>query len=229
MKIIPAIDILNGSCVRLKKGDYNECTIYSETPGLVAKSIFDKGYRRIHVVDLDGAKGLGVQNIKTLTDICSINGLSVDFGGGIKSEEELKSIFKAGVDYACIGSLSVLNIDMVKGWISKYGSDKFILSVDVKDDYIYVNGWKTKTSMTLDSLIETYDGLIQTMMCTDINKDGMMLGPNIEMYKKLLNKYSSIKFIASGGVSNNEDLLNLQNIGIKEVVVGKAYYEGLIK
>jgi len=229
MKIIPAIDILNGSCVRLKKGDYDKCTIYSVSPSDVAKTILERGYKRIHVVDLDGAKGLSVKNIKILTDICSINGLSVDFGGGIKSENDLQKVFNAGVDYACIGSLAVLNVNIVKEWIKKYGSDKIILSVDVKDNYIYANGWKTKTGFTLDSLIETYDGLVKTIMCTDINKDGMMLGPNVDMYKQLINKYSSIKFIASGGVSNNEDICLLKDIGIEEVIVGKAFYEGLVK
>lgn len=228
MRIIPAIDIIDGKCVRLTQGNYSQCKIYSESPLDVAKMFEDNGITRIHLVDLDGAKAAGVVNIKVLENICKHTHLSVDFGGGIKSDEDILQVFEAGADYACIGSMAQVNIEKTKAWLEEYGKNRMIIGADVWNTRVCIQGWKKVTDMTIYDLIETYKDQIQHLMCTDIARDGMLEGPSLNLYKDLLERYPRIHLIASGGVGSYEDLEQLSALGIESVIVGKAFYENKI-
>ncbi len=229
MIIIPAIDIIDGKCVRLTQGDYAQKTIYNETPVEVAKSFADNGFTRLHLVDLDGAKAGKIINYKVLENIASAVNIEIDFGGGIKQKEDVDLVLNSGAKFATIGSLAVKNDTLFTEWINDYGAEKFLLGADVKGENIAVSGWLETTNTDVFSFIDQYvvKG-IDHIFCTDVSKDGLLQGPSIELYKKIIAKFPSINFIASGGVSSMNDLLELSRIGCFGAIVGKAVYEGKI-
>ena len=229
MQIIPAIDIIDGKCVRLTQGDYAQKKIYNESPLEVAKEFEASGINRLHLVDLDGAKAGKVQNWKVLESIASNTHLSIDFGGGIKTEKDLAIVFQSGATMATIGSLAVKDAATFKQWIHHYGANKFFLGADVKDELISVGGWLEPTNIDVFNFIQSYinEGLNQ-VFCTDISKDGKLEGPSVELYKKIITQFPNLFFVASGGVSCLEDLNDLNRIGCSGVIIGKAIYEGRI-
>ncbi len=230
IKIVPAIDMIDGKCVRLTQGNYDAKKIYNEDPVEVAKEFEDYGIRRLHVVDLDGAKAGRIINYRTLERIASRTSLIIDFGGGVKSEEDLVIAFDSGAQMVTGGSIAVKNPDEFTRWINKYGSDRIILGADAKDKKIAVGGWEETTSVDLIPFIKDYhEKGIVSVICTDISKDGMLQGPSIDLYKEIMDNIPYIKLIASGGVSNIADIELLQEMGIPSVIVGKAIYEGNIK
>ena len=229
MQIIPAIDIIDGKCVRLTQGDYNQKTIYNEDPLEVALQFQDAGLQRLHLVDLDGAKAGSVKNWKVLEQLTTKTSLIIDFGGGIKKEEDLSVVFNSGAAYATIGSLAVKQETVFVEWIQKYGADKFLLGADVKDEKIAVAGWLETTDIWIYDFIEKYMGHgIQQLFCTDVSKDGKLEGPSVILYEQILQKFPPLHFIASGGVSNMNDLEVLRETGCSGAIVGKAIYENRI-
>lgn len=230
MEIIPAIDIIDGKCVRLTEGDYAQKTIYNESPLEIAKSFADAGVKRLHLVDLDGAKAGKVTNWKVLESIASNTSLIIDFGGGIKTETDLKLVYESGASLATIGSLAVKDPDLFASWIAQYGADKFLLGADVKGEFIAIGGWLQVSEETIIQFIEKYiEKGIKQLFCTDISKDGKLEGPSLELYTKIVRQFPDLHFIASGGVSSMDDINALREIGCKGVIVGKAIYEGRIK
>lgn len=227
IEIIPAIDIIDGSCVRLSQGDYNKCKKYSDSPLEMAKRFEDSGYRRIHIVDLDGARIGKVINIKVLEDIANNTDLIIDFGGGVKSEQDIDLLFNSGTDMVCVGTIVQSNPELCMSWSDKYGKSRMLFGVDVLNQQVCINGWKTVTDTTISDLINLYGDKIENLMCTDILKDGMLEGVNTSIYKQLLTNYPSLSIIASGGVSSSGDLERLESVGVKQVIVGKAFYEGI--
>lgn len=227
--IIPAIDIIDGKCVRLVKGDYKQKTIYHEDPLHAAKQFEDAGLQRLHLVDLDGAKAGKVMNWKVLENISSETKLIIDFGGGIKTEKDLQTVFNAGASMAAIGSIAVKNEKLFLQWVQQYGVEKFFLGADVKDKQIAISGWLEDTRIDVFSFLEKYlaEG-IDHVFCTDISKDGMLEGPATDLYKEILEKFPMIKLVASGGVSNVNDLHALRDTGCSGAIVGKAFYENKI-
>jgi phosphoribosylformimino-5-aminoimidazole carboxamide ribotide isomerase len=230
MTIIPAIDLIDGRCVRLTKGDYDTKKVYNDDPLQVAKQFEKEGFTRLHLVDLDGAKAGKVINLEVLRNICQNTSLKVDFGGGIKTDDDLLKVLEAGAFQVTIGSLAVKDPGKVKEWISKYGAEKIILGADVKDRMIAVSGWLETSELELFSFIDDYYTLgIRHVLCTDISKDGMLEGPAFGLYSELMQRYPDLELIASGGVSGIRDVKELQEIGIPSVVIGKAIYEGRIE
>ena len=230
IEIIPAIDLIDGKCVRLSQGDYTQKIIYNENPLEVAKMFADAGIRRLHLVDLDGAKAHHIVNHKVLEKITSATDLIVDFGGGLKSDDDLRIAFESGASMVTGGSIAVKNPDIFSSWITKFGGGKIILGADVKDEKIAVGGWLETTDLELLPFIKNYiQKGIHKVICTDINKDGMLLGPAIELYKKMLASQPDMYLIASGGVSSILDIELLQEAAIPAVITGKAIYEGRIK
>ena len=226
IKIIPAIDIINGHCVRLSQGDYQRITDYSESPAAMAENFEALGFKRLHVVDLDGARSGKVINIKALKEITSRTNLIVDFGGGIKSEEDLKNVFEAGASAVSIGSIAVSDPDIVSLWADSFGAEKFIISADVRDNIVRTNGWTENSGITLNQLISRYwNKNIRRVLCTDISRDGMLCGSNIELYKTIMEQFPACKLIASGGISSLDDIKKLDEAKIPAVVIGKAIYE----
>lgn len=229
IEIIPAIDLIDGKCVRLSQGDYAQKTIYNENPLEVAKMFEDAGIRRLHLVDLDGAKAHHIVNHNVLEKITSGTNLIVDFGGGLKSDDDLRIAFECGASMITGGSIAVKNPDIFSSWISTYGGEKIILGADVKDEKIAVGGWLETTELDLMPFILNYMQLgISKVICTDISKDGMLQGPAIELYKKMLTEKPDMYLIASGGVSSIRDIEFLHEAGIPAVITGKAIYEGKI-
>lgn len=229
MQIIPAIDIIDGKCVRLTQGDYDQKTIYNENPLEVALQFQDAGLQRLHLVDLDGAKAGAVKNWKVLEQLTSRTKMVIDFGGGIKKEEDLKVVFSSGAAYATIGSLAVKEEATFVQWLETYGAEKFLLGADVKDEKIAIGGWLETTKIEILDFIRKYVGHgIQQLFCTDVSKDGKLEGPSVELYEKIIGAFPDLHFIASGGVSSQEDLEQLQAIGCKGAIVGKAIYENRI-
>jgi len=226
MQIIPAIDIIEGKCVRLTEGDYAQKKIYNEDPLEVAKQFEGVGLMRLHLVDLDGAKAGAVVNWKVLEKIANKTGLKIDFGGGIKTEATLKTVLDTGATYATIGSLAVKERVLFEEWIERFGAEVFMLGADVYAEKIAIGGWLEKTDIDVYDFIGSYmnKGLTQ-IFCTDIQKDGKLEGPSIELYKKILQQYPSLQLIASGGVSQLNDLDALRTIGCSAAIVGKAIYE----
>jgi phosphoribosylformimino-5-aminoimidazole carboxamide ribotide isomerase len=229
MQIIPAIDLIEGKCVRLTEGDYAQKKIYNEDPLEVAKAFEGIGLMRLHLVDLDGAKAGEVVNWKVLEKIANQTSLKIDFGGGIKTEATLKTVLDTGATYATIGSLAVNNRPIFEEWIECFGANVFMLGADVFEEKIAIGGWLEKTNIDLYGFIQSYmtKGVTQ-IFCTDIQKDGKLQGPSIDLYKKIILKFSALKLIASGGVSNLEDLKELRAIGCSAAIVGKAIYENRI-
>lgn len=229
MDLIPAIDVIDGKCVRLVKGDYEQKKVYHEDPLDVAKEVEALGVRRLHVVDLDGAKSKHVVNIDVLRRITESTRLTVDFGGGIKSDEDIEKVFESGASMVTIGSIAVTDTSTMCRWIERYGADRIILGADVRAGKIAVNGWMEDTQMDLRSFLDFYNAKgIRKILCTDISKDGTMTGPAHELYKLILKDYPQLYLIASGGVSSDEDIMRLNDEGVHAVVFGKAYYEGKI-
>lgn len=229
IEIIPAIDIIDGKCVRLSQGDYNSKKIYSENPVEIAKEFEAHGISRLHVVDLDGAASHHVVNYKTLDQIASRTSLIIDFGGGIKSDEDLVIAFENGAQMVTLGSVAVKEPQRFEKWLETYGLEKIILGADAKDEKIAINGWKEDSSINLFSFLDDYIKKgVTKVLCTDISKDGMLEGPSVDLYKKIMETYPDLHLIASGGVSSVDDICRLEEAGIPAVVFGKALYEGKI-
>ena len=229
IELVPAIDIIEGKCVRLSQGDYDTQKVYNENPLEVAKEFEANGIRRLHVVDLDGAKSSHIVNYKVLDKIAGHTSLVIDFGGGIKSDEDLNIAFENGAQMVTLGSVAVKKPDLFKSWLHKYGADKIILGADAKDNYISVNGWKEESQQELLPFLSDYtqEG-VRKVLCTDISRDGMLQGPSIELYKQIMTQFPDMHLIASGGVSCLDDIIRLDEAGIPAVVFGKALYEGRI-
>jgi phosphoribosylformimino-5-aminoimidazole carboxamide ribotide isomerase len=228
--VIPAIDIIEGKCVRLTEGDYSQKKIYNEHPLEVARQFEDAGLKRLHLVDLDGARIGTVKNWKVLEKITAKTSLIVDFGGGIKSEKDVEIVFDCGAALATIGSIAVKNDEEFLKWLPRFGADKFFLGADVKNEKITVSGWQETTSTWVYDFIEKYfhQG-IHHVFCTDVSKDGKLEGPSVDLYKNIVEKFPALHFVASGGVSSMHDLSKLVEIGCKGAIIGKAIYEGTIK
>ena len=230
MRVIPAIDIIDGKCVRLTQGDYNQKKIYNENPIDVSKEFENAGLKFLHLVDLDGAKAGKVVNWKVVESICKETKLEVDFGGGIKTEEQVKQLFDYGVKQVNLGSISVKNPKIVTEWIKKFTPEKIILSADVKNEMIAISGWQESSAIPITTFINDYvKNGIKYVTCTDISVDGMLTGPSIALYKKILINFPQLNLIASGGVSSLDDLRELKQSGVGGAIVGKAIYEGRIK
>jgi len=229
LTIIPAIDIIEGKCVRLTQGDYSQKKIYNEKPLEVAKQFEDAGLQRLHLVDLDGAKQKKVKNWKVLETIASKTKLVIDFGGGISTENDVKTVFESGATLASVGSIAVKNeLEFVK-WLLIFGADKFLLGADVKDKMIVIHGWLETTDKSIFNFIENYISKgVQQIFCTDVSKDGKLEGPSVDLYKEIITKFPDLYFIASGGVASVDNLYVLKEIGCKAVIVGKAIYENRI-
>lgn len=229
IELIPAIDLIDGKCVRLTKGDYDQKTIYNEDPVSQAMEFQRLGFRRLHIVDLDGAKSKNIVNDAVLKAITQATDLIVDFGGGIKSTEDIEKAFMAGAHMVTIGSVAVTEPELFMGWLRKYGAEKIILGADVRNGMLSINGWKEDSSEALLPFLEKYVSAgVRNVLCTEISKDGTLAGPATELYRKVMAQYPHLHLIASGGVSCNADIQQLDENGIPAVVFGKAYYEGKI-
>jgi len=229
MDIIPAIDLIDGKCVRLSQGDYERKTTYNENPLEVAKAFEDHGITRLHLVDLDGAKAHHIVNHRVLETISTHTSLIIDFGGGLKTDEDLRIAFECGAQMITGGSIAVKSPDVFESWIQKFGAEKIILGADVKEEKIAVTGWTEETKLELLPFLENYTKKgIQKVICTDISKDGMLQGPSTELYKKILTAFPELYLVASGGVSSMADLEALAQAGLPAVIFGKAIYEGRI-
>jgi phosphoribosylformimino-5-aminoimidazole carboxamide ribotide isomerase len=230
MKIIPAIDIVDGKCVRLTQGDFRSVKVYDEDPLDVALRFQDADIEHIHLIDLDGAERGMVTNWETIENIRANTALQIDFGGGVKTDEDVEQLLELNIDKINVGSVAVKEPEKFKEWISRFGADNFILSADVKGTSVKVNGWQESTTFTVYDLISMYlpRGL-RTITCTDISADGTLGGPNFALYKKLIARFPDAKIIASGGVATIEDVEKLEYVGVAGVIIGKAIYEGRIK
>lgn len=229
MRIIPAIDIIEGKCVRLTKGDYDTKKVYNENPVQVAKYFEDAGIKYLHLVDLDGAKANHIVNYKILENIASKTNLIVDFGGGLKSDEDLKIAFNSGANQITGGSIAINNPNVFENWISTFGANKVILGADCKNEKIAINGWQKQSKKDVIPFISNYQTKgITNVICTDIHKDGMLEGPSIKLYKRIINNTNKLNLIASGGISSIDDLEDLKTLGCEGAIIGKAIYEGQI-
>ena len=230
IELIPAIDIIDGKCVRLVQGQYQQKKIYADQPLQVARHLEKLGIRRLHLVDLDGAKAGKVVNLDILRSIAKNTALIIDFGGGIKSDEDLKSIFDAGADMITAGSIAVRDRAKVEKWLQHYGPEKIILGADTRDGKISINAWQEDTKIEIYDFVQGYMDLgITRLICTDITRDGMLGGTALDMYKALKDKFPTLEIIASGGVSGMSDIRRLDQAGMYGVIFGKAFYEGNIK
>ena len=226
MEIIPAIDIINGKCVRLTQGDFDQKIIYNDDPLVVAKQFEEAGLTRVHLVDLDGAKAGQVTNIHVLENIAKNTSLKIDFGGGIKTEEDVVKILEAGADMVSIGSLAAKNPLLLEEWIDKYGEAKFMIGADVLNGTIRISGWTEEVEIGIFEFIYNMVGIgVVNIFCTDISADGMMNGPSLKLYAEIIERFRNIKLIASGGVSKIEDVFQLKAMGCAGAIIGKAIYE----
>lgn len=229
MIIYPAIDIINGRCVRLSQGDFNAQKVYAEDPAAMAKTFQQVGLKNLHVVDLDGAKQGRVQQWETVSAIVTQTELAIDFGGGIKTQAEVEKLFALGVKQVNLGSIAYKEPALVKSWMEMFGAGKIILSADVHSENLAVSGWQSQTGMSVFDFIESYVAAgLQYVTCTDISKDGMLAGPGIELYEKILSRFSTIKLIASGGIRSWHDVEILDAMGCYGCIIGKAIYEGTL-
>lgn len=229
IELIPAIDIIDGQCVRLTKGDYTQKTVYRNSPAEVAKEFEAIGFKRLHVVDLDGAKSKHIVNSDVLRCITTETCLTVDFGGGIKTEADIETAFDAGASMVTVGSIAVTKPELFMGWLDKYGAERMILGADVRRGKISINGWKEDSNEDLLPFLRKYvEAGVRNVLCTEISKDGTLAGPAIDLYKQVMDAYPELHLIASGGVSSKEDIEALDAAGIPAVVFGKAIYEGKI-
>ena len=229
IEVIPAIDLIDGKCVRLSQGDYDRCTDYGADPVDMAKMFLDNGLNRIHLVDLDGAKASCPRNLHTLESIARLNGVELEWGGGIKTGQALKDVFNAGTTYAIIGSVAARQPQLMQEWLKEDGGGKLILGADVRNGKVAVSGWMEDTSDTIDDLLNKFipSGLTQAI-CTDISKDGMLEGPNEGMYTRLQSEFPTVVFTVSGGISSIHDIERLDSLGLQKVITGKALYENRI-
>jgi phosphoribosylformimino-5-aminoimidazole carboxamide ribotide isomerase len=228
--VIPAIDIIEGKCVRLTHGDYSQKKIYNEKPLEVAKSFEDAGLIRLHLVDLDGARTGAVVNWKVLESIASKTSLVVDFGGGLSSEKDVAVVFESGAALATVGSMAVKDEAAFTSWLQKWGAEKFFLGADVKEEKITISGWTKQTDIDIYEFIQQHlDKGITQLFCTDVAKDGALEGPSLQLYSSIVQKYPALHFVASGGVSGMKDVEKLKEIGCSGVIIGKAIYEGRIR
>ena len=229
MRIIPAIDIIEGKCVRLTKGDYDTKKIYNENPIEVAKEFEDAGIQYLHVVDLDGAKASHIVNYKVLEQIASKTSLKIDFGGGLKSDNDLRIAFESGANQITGGSIAVKNVTVFENWISKFGTERIILGADCNNEKIAVSGWQEESELEVLPFIKEYESKgISYVICTDISKDGMLEGPSFDLYERILKNTPNIQLIASGGISTIDELPQLAELGCEGVIIGKAIYENRI-
>ena len=229
MQTIPAIDIIDGKCVRLEQGNYDKITLYHNEPLEVAKRFEDAGLKRLHLVDLEGAKVGAVKNWKVLEVIAGKTSLIIDFGGGIKMEKDVAIVFNSGATLATVGSIAVKDEEEFVRWLLKFGADRFLLGADVKNEKITVSGWQEATEIWIYDFIEKYiDHGVKQIFCTEVSKDGILEGPAIDLYKNIISKFPELHFIASGGISSVNDLVELIEIGCKAAIIGKAIYENRI-
>lgn len=228
IEILPAIDLLNGKCVRLTKGEYESSKIYSNDPLEVALSYAEKGFQRVHIVDLDGAREQSPQNLQIVEKIVSLTNLDVQYGGGIKSDLSIRQLFDCGVRRAICGSIAITKPSLFNQWLETFGCDRILLGADVKNRKIAINGWIQTSEMDLLELIKKFPTLTQ-VICTDISKDGTLEGPNFDLYCELQKRFPAISFTASGGISSMEDIERLDGMNISSVIVGKAIYENRVK
>ena len=229
IELIPAIDLIDGKCVRLTKGDYEQKTVYGENPVAVAEEFERLGFKRLHVVDLDGAKSKHIVNDNVLRGITANTSLTVDFGGGIKTDDDIEKAFGAGAAMVTIGSVAVTHPELCRKWIKRYGADRIILGADVRNGMISINGWKEDSTEPLIPFLKKYiDMGVKNVLCTDISKDGTLQGPALQLYKSVMQVFPTLHLIASGGVSSNNDINELEENNIPAVVFGKAFYEGKI-
>lgn len=229
IELIPAIDIINGQCVRLTKGDYDQKTVYSNSPVEVAREFETIGFQRLHVVDLDGAKSKHIVNSSVLRSLASETHLRIDFGGGIKTDEDIETAFASGAAMVTVGSIAVTQPELFMGWLEKYGAERMILGADVRNGKISINGWKEDSAEDLLPFLQKYiEAGVKNVLCTEISKDGTLAGPAIDLYRRVMDAYPQLHLIASGGVSSMEDIKALDRAGIPAVVFGKAIYEGRI-
>ncbi len=229
IEIIPAIDLIDGRCVRLAQGDFARKKIYNENPLEAARKFEDAGLKRLHIVDLDGAKSGKLVNLKVLETIAGNTNLTVDFGGGIKTEKDIQSVFEAGAKMASVGSIAVKEPEKFFAWLDRYGSEKILLGADVKNDFLSIDGWQTTTAIKILPFLENcFARGVRRVFCTDISKDGLLQGSANQLYTQILARLPDLKLIASGGVSRIENIFELEKIGCAGVIVGKAIYEGKI-
>lgn len=229
IELIPAIDIIDGRCVRLTKGDYATERVYSEQPVDMAKAFEDFGFRRLHVVDLDGARSSHIVNHRVVEQIVAQTGLQVDFGGGVKTDEDVQRAFDFGARWVTVGSLAVTRPDVFLDWLARYGADRLILGADVRDGRVSINGWKDDSGRELlDFLADYWSHGVEQVLCTEISKDGMLSGPATALYARILRQNPQCYLIASGGVSSDDDIRALDAAGLPAVVFGKAIYEGRV-
>ncbi len=229
MTIIPALDLINGKCVRLTMGNYSLQKVYNEHPLEVAKMFEDAGFTRLHMVDLDGAKAGKLVNLQVLETVASNTGLTIDFGGGVKNIADVGQVFNAGAAIVTIGSLAAKNPEVLEEWLMEFGADKFLIGADVLDEKIKIHGWQDDAGINIFDFIPNMMALgVRNIFCTDISKDGVMLGPSIQLYQDIMEAYPELNLIASGGVSNMHDVNELKAIGCDGAIIGKAIYEGLI-
>ena len=229
IELIPAIDIIDGHCVRLTKGNYDQKTVYRDSPAEVAREFEALGFKRLHMVDLDGAKSRHIVNSQVLHRVTTETQLIVDFGGGIKTDEDIEKAFDAGASMVTIGSIAVTQPERFMGWLDKYGAEKMILGADVRLGKISINGWKEDSSEDLLPFLKKYvDAGVRNVLCTEISRDGTLTGPAIDLYRQIMNTYPDLHLIASGGVSSMDDIIALDEAGVPAVVFGKAIYEGKI-
>jgi phosphoribosylformimino-5-aminoimidazole carboxamide ribotide isomerase len=227
--IIPAIDLIDAKCVRLSQGDYNQKTVYNENPLEVAKMFEDAGIKRLHLVDLDGAKAKHIVNHKVLEAIASKTRLVIDFGGGLKSDDDLRIAFESGAEMVTGGSIAVKDRDTFLHWIETYGAEKIILGADAKDKMIAVSGWQEVSELSILDFIESYTNQgIEKVISTDIARDGMLTGPSIDLYKEIMDRFPKLELIASGGIASMKDIYELDEMGVPGVITGKAIYENRI-
>lgn len=230
MKIIPAIDIIDGKCVRLVQGNFSNKKVYDKDPVDYAKALEDQGFEHLHLVDLDGAKKGAPVNLKIVEQICYQTRLRVDFGGGIKDTETARQVFNTGISQITAGSIAVRDPEMVLRWLGIFGPARILLGADVKDEKIYIDGWKTDTGIDLFAFLKQYlESGIQTVICTDISRDGLLQGSAVDLYRKILLQFPQVKLIASGGVNSQSDLQRLKKTGLAGAIIGKALLENKIK
>lgn len=229
IELIPAIDIIEGQCVRLSEGDYDRKTVYGSDPAAIAAGFERIGFRRLHVVDLDGAKSKNIVNTGVLSDITTATKMTVDFGGGIKTDDDIEKAFAAGASMVTVGSVAVTDKKLFASWLNRYGAERIILGADVRNGKISINGWRNDSGEDLLPFLKYYVDLgVSHVLCTEISKDGMLSGPAIDLYREVMARYPELHLIASGGVSSIDDIKALDRAGIPAVVFGKAIYEGRI-
>ena len=229
IELIPAIDIIDGQCVRLTKGDYDQKTVYSNSPATMAREFEQLGSKRLHMVDLDGAKSKHIVNSQVLKSCATETRLRIDFGGGIKTDDDIRKAFSSGAEMVTVGSVAVTSPDLFMGWLEKYGAERMILGADVRHGKISINGWKEDSTEDLLPFLQKYvDAGVRNVLCTEISKDGTLQGPAVDLYSEVMEAYPQLHLIASGGVSSADDIAALNRAGIPAVVFGKAIYEGRI-